>query len=106
MKYFQPYEQLVQCDYLWRQHDLYGVERQLGDGLLLHPPKFKERSSLKPMQYPMHVDPLIDKMKVVNVVFLLHISTFNVKFSASYHMIISITIRCQIHSRFSSLIFQ
>ena len=106
MKHFQAYEQLVQCDFLWRQHDLYGVERQLADGLVLHPPRFKERSSLKPMQYPMHVDPLIDKLEVVNVVFLSHVTTFNVKFSASYHMIISITSRCQVHSRFLSLIFQ
>lgn len=45
--------------------DLQGVENQLTDALTLHPSILKQRSLLKPLQYAMHVDALMDTFELV-----------------------------------------
>ncbi|XP_024521901.1 protein arginine N-methyltransferase 1.6 isoform X1 [Selaginella moellendorffii] len=48
------YAQLVECDFLWRFHDLQGVEAQLQDGMAFSPEDFY--SYFKHRQHAFHVD--------------------------------------------------
>ena len=54
--------QLVECEHLWRCHDLPGVESRVADGVVLAPSdynQFQGRSAA------MHVDPLMSGMRLV-----------------------------------------
>jgi hypothetical protein len=56
--------QLVECEHLWKCHDLPGVESRLADGVILAPSdynQFQGRSAA------MHVDPLTSQMRLVNL---------------------------------------
>jgi hypothetical protein len=56
--------QLVECEHLWKCHDLPGVESRLSDGVILAPSdynQFQGRSAA------MHVDPLTSQMRLVNL---------------------------------------
>lgn len=56
--------QLVECEHLWKCHDLPGVESRLADGLVLAPSDYHQ---LQGRSAAMHVDPLASEMRLVKL---------------------------------------
>ncbi|MCO5587141.1 hypothetical protein L7F22_041088 [Adiantum nelumboides] len=61
----QEVDKLIQCNKLWRMQDLHGLESQLKDGLILHPPHTEQKTFLKQVQHAMHVNALADSVELM-----------------------------------------
>lgn len=55
--------QLVECEHLWKCHDLPGVESQLVDGVVL---ASRDYNQFRGRAAAMHVDPLASEMQLVD----------------------------------------
>ncbi|KAG4206416.1 hypothetical protein ERO13_A03G008400v2 [Gossypium hirsutum] len=61
------YGQLVESTYLWKLHDLSGIEAKVSDGIHLVPTGSDSIIHVKSRQYPMHCDAIREEIKPVQV---------------------------------------
>ncbi|KAL4331972.1 hypothetical protein GQ457_07G010630 [Hibiscus cannabinus] len=60
------YGQLVESTYLWKLHDLYGIEAKASDGICLVPTGLDSIIHVKSQQYPMHCDAIRNEIKLLS----------------------------------------
>ncbi|CAJ1965218.1 unnamed protein product [Sphenostylis stenocarpa] len=58
--------QLVESKFLWKLHDFHNNEATLSDGIQLTPPGLGSVLSVKRQQYPMHIDPIQQEIKLLS----------------------------------------
>ncbi|KAB2039076.1 hypothetical protein ES319_D03G188400v1 [Gossypium barbadense] len=60
------YGQLVESTYLWKLHDLSGIEAKVSDGIHLVPTGSDSIIQVKSRQYPMHCDAIREEIKLLS----------------------------------------
>ncbi|MBA0708243.1 hypothetical protein Golax_020215 [Gossypium laxum] len=60
------YGQLVESTYLWKLHDLSGIEAKVSDGIHLVPTGSDSIIHVKSRQYPMHCDAIREEIKLLS----------------------------------------